>query len=636
MSYQVRRRRGASEVLSLPPRRSLTILAFLLLLASPAARIGAQPPAAWRYWRVSGDLFTGIREDATERREARSETTGLNWGGNVDLHGFVVDPRFVVVDLGASFEDLETDVGRQETSARITGYRLQTRFLSERPWPFTLRVRGGDSDSTTIREDLESGFVTDYRTLGASWQLRLPNKPRVSLSYSHTTSSSIFRDRADSSSDNLSETLSANISHTWKEWTLRGGLFNTVTGFDFPGQGRSDRAQDQASFDAQRPFGDRGYLSLVSIYRDIDDSFDSADPLEPGVDTSTRESYLNGLLSYQHLERLTGSYSYTFSRTAIESSPAITDAESSSSESQQLTLGFRYEQTDRLSWIWDAGVQTFAFSGIADSFELPDRQVFFGPGVAYRRQLRSVNLSGSYRTVRTELETNLDNRLGTWSHVLTLGAQAGNRRRLQARAEYRFSDVPQITLVGAFDRQDRFRLRFLSARFEPFTLDATAALRRSEIVNFSGRQDRDDFDWSFGVQHPLFSLRVGQSARDGDGLIFEDPLDPDRSITDPLPLDSLIPSPLRLSTTRQDFARASLRPRPNLQLSASYLKTDDEFVVAPDREDERLDINLEYRLARVTLRGGYIRDESIVGSERIDRELHYLRLVRSFRFWPFR
>jgi len=595
-------------------------------VAGPALAQGTAQP--FEPWRINGEVFLSYDRLAAAR-DSTNQSVSKRFGGGfyLNLHGHVLDPRFLIFDVGGNFEALGNGVDREEFSTRIAGYQVTTRFLSQRPWPLTVRfTKNGVGNSSDTNERLN--FQNDFTTFSLNWQLSLPDKPKITATFDRTENTSDVTTLELPVSENRVRAVGLVVSHDWRNWDFRGNFIDVGTQRDFGGGLSTDRKRDRLNVTTARAFGQEARLRLMGNLAN------NRDLLADDFGGGTKDAFAGANLSISHTARLTGNYDYNFQYSEFDlQQPGLDQPGTISFASNNMNAQLAYRLSDQFTLLGDVGGSLLPVPN--EDLESLRWRLRVGPGISFRQPSRYLTFGASYQPVWNAGVTNREVLYTAWSHVVNLNAEGGDRRFLAARVTYRYSNAHWLYRRGAQDRRNVFRVSLETRAIPSLALRAGYHRHDGDILGLNGLSIAKTWGWDVTAEHRFFSAGVGKQRGLGEQLVFADPLERVAFSTVPLPVDTLVASPFGGHIGDARYAFFTFRPSADLRITARYREDTSLFTSTEDLENREWDIFAEYRFGKFWIRAGYLDWDQLVGFRELQTQRYYFRVSRTIDFFPF-
>jgi hypothetical protein len=615
---------------------------LLILLVGGAVRSAAQqaPPERWHLQGSAGFDFTSSNQSILSplsSSEQGSGNTGLLGDVRLNAGGYVLDPRFV--DLNLSFASAEgansTDIG--SLSHDGLSWALTTSVLPKSRFPLRFYYARTRFASSGLSLDQTSN---DSR-LGLEWTILFSKLPRINLGFERYGSDvTVPTSFSDVSFHQRAWHVGAN--DTWKDWQWAWN-FSDAQGSSLAAGGINlgGALQDSSrsiNFTTSRRFwSDKANFSAENreLWRN--------DQLFGQGLNSTAETYTTGLLSVQHSEKLSSNYSYNVARVNFANGLNFLSGPTSgetqlllpvSFTSNTLGAGVDYRLTHWLSLSQALRyTHTTPFSAAVESeVSLVDAV----SGIQAHRTWRAFDFSARYNPRIQRVGTNMDRSADSFSNGFDGRIAWGTAQRVRLVGSYRVSKQNLLEQINGFSNDSQWRVDADTRRLNPFHIHLGAGRVSVELLNLSGKTKQEFTSFDLQVDHRLFSVSLGQSLGDGAGALFPASLQETQFLIVPLPIGTLIATPLLDRTTRSTSANLTFHLSHRLDLGASWRREKNLFQIS-QQNYRTYDIHGAYRIGKMSFEAGlgnFRTDiEAVQGltGTRVNR--YYIRVARDFKLF---
>jgi hypothetical protein len=623
-------------------RLRFTVLVATILLAAGVLPCAAQQdePERWHVFGSAGFDFTNTTQSLLQPsggQESASANTALLGDLRLNGDGFLLDPRFLHLNL--SFDGAHgansTDVGSLHHNG--LNYAITSAFLPRSRIPLRVYYANSHFSSSGINLDQNS----DDSRLGVQWDLFFSKLPHINLGFERYTSDV----RVPTSLSDVSyhqRSWHVGLDDTWKEWKWSLGLgdvggTSTALG-DIGGPQPLVSTNRALDFLTTRSFWQRkANFSLQA--RDLRRN----DQL-PGQGSSLSSELTNhAVLSIQHSEKLSSSYSYSFSRVSYESQFAPTSLPGvgntglvlpAAINAHTLAAAVNYTLT---SWLrFSQQVRYSHMTPFTQTAEAQQSLLEAQPSVSFQKTWHHLDFSARYGPRFQRLTTNLDRAANSFSNSFDGRLNWGDVHLLRLGASARVSRLNLVEQIGGFSQDHQYRFEADTGLLKPLQIHAGVGRVSVELLNLSGRTQQSFTSYDLQLNHRRFALSLAQSLGDGAGALFPGSVrNPDFFII-PLPIGSLIATPLLDRTSRSRSANLVLRLNRRLDLSGSYRSEKNLFQLS--QQDYRVvEMRGRYRIGKITVEAGLgnfltnVEAAQGIAGNRINR--YYVRIARDFRLF---
>lgn len=299
-----------------------TLAALLALLPAPTMALKMpELGGAGKITSLHGSIGLEAEDYQYDTDYATSDRTRFRTRFDLNGRGFIWDPRFAVFDAGVTLQrenvqSVDDDISG-ETSNNMLGYRLNTTWLANRPYPLTLFANRSQS---TVSDFWSPSYELTTSNVGARWGLENKWLGRSSFHVDRTSSESgsALVPRSDHGFSFGMDASQKLRPKQWGESSLSYGYKHTA--WDDEAYGGSQR-QDYFYVNDRSLFGEKANLTANLTYYDRSDQWGYA-----GSGTNAMESRFlgfNSMLNVQQTENLRHFYSLGLGMNETGSSQSV-------------------------------------------------------------------------------------------------------------------------------------------------------------------------------------------------------------------------------------------------------------------------------------------------------------------------
>lgn len=620
-----------------PTWAAILVLAILVPVA-------AQQPSPDR-WHLTGSvglnlsrttqntLFPSLGTFPASNYDTIAGDLGLS------LNGFWRDPQLLPFSIDFAGERGSNTVGLSGYRNLLTNAGVNTTFLPRSNYPFRFFYRASQMDTSGG----SFGQTSDNSALGLDWTLRLPHLPRITTGYTRLANlihipTSLF------DTDYKQGHSYVGADDAWKAWTWNAGFdhYSNTSNFTSGGFLPGDFAENLNAFGAhvRREFSNhKAEFNADHRSQWRDDTYGNFGTAH------SADYYTAASLRIALTPKLTSSYFYDFVRVTFGGS----FASGGSPVSRDGLILLNAQTFDshygggRLDYRWTDNIRVFEtvrYQRVTPT----DHQIEFReslleslPGISYHRRWRGFDLAGEYVGHFQSMGTNLGNHSQTFSNDMQGMAGWGSFRRIRLVASGSYAKLSLVEQLNGFNRESRYRLEGETRALPHFALRVAADHSDTEILNLSGDISQRNTVFSVQADHSRFSLGFSHSFGDGAGAVFPQLTQLKFVISNPLPTDQLVRSPLLNREVHANTAALILRLRRNLDLSASW-RTEDNLLGGSVFNFTIIEVRARYRIGKITLDSAYgkYRNENQISASSTTGLLtnrYWLRISRDFRLF---
>jgi len=274
------------------------LAALLVLLPAPAMALKMSELGSAGRLTFYGSLGVEAEDYQYESDYGTRDRTRLRTRFDLNGRGFIWDPRFATFDAGVTLQRdnvLSVDNGvNAESSYNMLGYRLNTTWFANKPYPLTLYANRSQS---TVSDFWSPSYELTTNNMGARWGLENKWLGRSSF-YVDRASSESGSALVPRSDQNLSFGMDASQKLRPKKWgesDLSYGYRHTA--WDEEVYGSSQR-QDYFYLNDRSLFGDKTNLTANLTYYSRSDQWGYA-----GLSSNVMESRFLGFNSMFNVQQ---------------------------------------------------------------------------------------------------------------------------------------------------------------------------------------------------------------------------------------------------------------------------------------------------------------------------------------------
>lgn len=607
------------------------IVGGVAILCAGALTASAQQPAAER-WRMHGALGLQLVQSRNTPRAAPASRSSYHvLAGDYRLHlsGFLSDPAFLPFTAHFSNSYGAHEVDANGYLRTLFNWGISTTLLPSRPFPlrFFYNRTSYDSSGTVFGQNSDSSI------LGVEWTVRQSSLPYLQAGYLRS-SNHVRLATSLTDSDYLQEHRFVSLRDDRRGWQWEFGFDDYETRSDF-----------FAGIDLPANFHETLRVLSGGVRRLFWDT--KADFRADHRSQWRRNRFLNGAVS-------TASETYTSVNLVLQPTEQFRASAGYNIVRTELQERFRVEVpfgllrtptftahlvSARLEYRWTRQFTLFQdlryFYTRPPETELEVRKTLTESlsGVNYRTHWRGIELSASYIGRLQAIRTTRGARAHTFSNDIEGRINWGQLRSVRLSGSVRYGKLNLVEQLNGFSEDRRLRLEAQSDWLQPFRLQAWAENTKIVLLNLSGRTETEQTHLGLQVHHRRLSFSAGRTFGEGAGALFPAGVVPRLRLTQPLPVEQLLASPLLERTTRSTVLQWVLRPRQQLDFNAQW-RTEHNLFAHSDQRFQILELWARYRLAKVTLESGWAQYRTTItlpnASSGLRIRRFHLRLMREF------
>jgi hypothetical protein len=618
----------------------LAVLAAVLAAGAPAA---AQVPAGDQ-WHGSGTVGVSL-----EKMTQTSIIPGMTLNpvndyntaaGDLRLHmnGYIGNPLFLPFYLSFTGEHASNAVATTGYHDTLLGGTFSTTLLPAKPYP--LRFYYSKTNFGATGNVFDQTNITS--TLGLEWNLNEPKIPKLSVGFTRLGNdvivpTSIYNTTYDQNHAYI------NAHDTYKQWAWYGGYDNYNSTSSLP-SGILDGGSPIESYDemlhiltaqVDRPFwGKKAEFHAENRTQWLNEGFSNQESI------STTESFTGANLRIQHTPKLSSSYFYTLDRVTTPNAGPTGGAGGilllipPTFYSHYTGGRVDYRATKHVGLFEEIHYQHV--TPASQEIEYRESLTESLSGIDLQTTWNKIDMFGEYVGHWQFMGTNFGNHNNTYSNEAHGRAAWGNPFTFRITVYGDYNMLNLVDQINGFTENHRIGAQIQTTWPRGFHWRFLAGRSYVELLNISGNVEQYGTDLQAQLDQKYFGLGYSHLLTAGNGALFPEIVGQRTTITDPLPLDQLVATPLLASTTRVDAANLVVRINRNLDLSGN-LRQERDFLATSNFSYRMIQARLKYRLGKFTFEGAYGHFINDTISNNILSGLHtdqyMLRVARDFRMF---
>ncbi|MCL6480876.1 MAG: hypothetical protein K6U02_04040 [Firmicutes bacterium] len=553
------------------------------------------------------------------------------FGGDYRLHltGFLSDPGFLPFSVHFSNRYGANEVDTSGYRVALFNWGVSTTWLPSRPFPLRFFYNRTSYDSSGIL----FGQNSDYSLLGVEWTVRQAGLPHLQVGYLRS-SNHVRLATSLTDNDYLQEHRFASLRDDWHDWQWELGFDDFATRSDF-----------LAGIDLPSTFHEtlrvfngsvrRTFWQTKADFRADHRAQWRRNQFQNGAASSASESYTSTNLILHPTSRLRASAGYNFVRVELQENRPLgapfVVLQAPTFSAHLVSARLEYRLTGQLNLFQD--LRYFHTSPPQTELEVRKTLTESLSGANYRTRWHGAELSASYTGRLQAIRTTRGARAHTFSNDVEGRITWGQLRSVRLSGSVRYGKLNLVEQLNGFSEDQRLRLEAQSDWLQPFRLHAWAEHTRIVLLNLSGRTETEQTNLGLQMQHRRMTVSAGHTFGEGAGALFPAGVTLRLRLTQPLPVEQLLASPLLERTMRSTTLQWILRPRQQLDFSAHWRAEHSRFAHS-DQRFKILELRARYRLAKVILEGGWAQYRTAIALRETPSGLRitrfYLRLTREF------
>jgi hypothetical protein len=552
-----------------------------------------------------------------------SNANDLNWGLDLNLRTYILDPRFISLTFEPSIHRGTGSTDSQGNRGSDIGGIFYLDFLKTSYFPF--RFHFIDHSLSYEQEHLNSANVA-RRSLGFDWTLRKPKLPPVFINYD--TSRFDYEFTLTPAAVTRTSSLLAGTQLSYAGWSTTLTFSRQSSTEAFTSVGTST---ELVRGTATRKIGFHSQLSTTALYEHL--NFSNALGTG-GLDLPFWDIRTD--LRTRHSEKLSTTFSHQYYRTGGET--AVPSAGAGAARFELGTTAFnelRGQVSYRLSSSLTVNGTTDAafLSAPASTIETAVRTQSFSGGIQWQRRFKFLQTRAGQQLGIEYAASNMGHSRQIPFLTSNAGLSVGEPRRVLISADGTYSDRPDLFEIGG-----RFTQREATASIETqaltgLRLRASAGINDFEYLTLRGREHFRTRTYSATISRSIFSLTVSRNADISLRNLLQDSLAiTPQQLFVTLPIDAVNNAPFSATTGVYTTGAFSVRPRKRFQFDARYLRQRILFTSTPSVLLRQYEAYGTYRLGKFLFTAGilYLGDSTEDEVHSL-RRYYYFRISRPFR-----
>ena len=554
-----------------------------------------------------------------------SEATNLNWGVDLNLRTFVLDPRFITLTLEPSIHRGSGRTDSQGNHEADLGGSFYLDFLKDSFLPF--RFHFIDQGLSYQQEHLNSASVT-HRSIGFDWTLRKPKRPPLFVSYD--TSRFNYEYSLVPASVTRTSSLSIGTQVNFAGWNTNAAYSHQASAEAYTGLGT---ASDLIRGSASRKVGSKSQLSTNALYEQL--RF-SNQPGTPGLNVAFLNIRTD--LRTRHSDRLSTMLSHQYYRTGGETAVAPTGTGSTPPATGSTTFNdVRGQVSYRLSSSLSVGGGTSAafVSTPFSAIETATRTVSVLGNIHWQRKIKFLQTRAGEDYGIEYAASNMGHSREIPLQTSTAGLSVGDPRRVLISADGNYSRRPDLFEIGGSFTQRDATASLDTQAIPGFHLRGSAGINEFEFLTLRGRERFHVRTYAGTVSRSIFSLTASRNADISLRNLLEGPLAvTPQQLFITLPVGELLSAPFSATTGVATSGAFNVRPRRWLEFDARYLRQRILFTNAPSVLLRQYEAYGTCHVGKFLLTAGvlYLGDTT-ENEEHNLRRYYFFRISRPFRIF---
>jgi hypothetical protein len=537
-----------------------TVIVVLLL----APLLAAQQPVT-EPWRLSGSLglgYSGTRQTPLFlTNPATSSASSYNTAQGdlrLDLGGYVKDPLLLPFSVNFDGVGGNNIVSAGSYTDTNISWGFNTIFLPASSFPLRafFQQTQFDTGGTLF------GQNSNTRNFGVDWAVRKNNLPHINLDFGQFS--------------NDVKLATSVLDTNWKQKSLAFDVSDDWKGWDWSGNyGRYAIDSSLADF-VSLPANSHENLQVVGAHlrKNFLDgkahfALENRDQWEvqefPSFGkANSSDSYTSATLGVDHTEKLSSSYYYNFVHVTtgqqlfaapgvlppgqfqLLTVPSFNSQSASARVNYRLTPHLRLSQQVRYQYSTPPSQQQESQQSLGESLS----------SVSYQNSWHSLEFNGTYTGHFQLLGTNFGNHTNTFSNDVYGRVAWGRVERVRLSLSGANSKLNLVQMLNGFSSDSRARAELETKPWRSILFRLYGEWSSVELLNIAGDTKQDSTGFGFQIEHRLFALSASDLHQNGAGALFPSVVQAQFAISEPLPLNLLLGTPLLNRDTQIKAASA--------------------------------------------------------------------------------
>jgi hypothetical protein len=553
---------------------------------------------------------------------AATNSTDLNWGFDLSLKTYILDPRFITltfeptVHRGTGHTDA---LGNRDSD---TGGTFFLDFLKTSYYPF--RFYFIDHSLNYEQEHLSSSSVA-RRSLGFDWTFRKPKRPPLFISYD--TSRFSYEFTLTPATLMRATNFLATTQGTYASWATNLAYSRQDSTQAFTGVGT---ATDLVRGAAGRNLWSNSQLSINATFERLRLSN------QPGMGALDLPFWsIHTDLRTRYTSKLSTLFSHQYYRTGAATTPAGAAAtpqptfEFGTTAFNDIQGQVSYQLT---SFIAVSASTDTAFISSPAVTEAIERNATFSGGIHWLRRVSFLQTRAGVEQGISYAASNLGNSRDIPFVNANVGLSAGDPRTLLVATDGTYSRRPDLFEAGGYYTLWGVNASLDSQRIKGFRLRGSAGVNQIRFLTLRGYERFHTTNYSLSITRSIFTLVAARTADISlRNLLFESALSPSQLFIT-LPVQTLLNSPFSGTTGEYTTGTFAVRPGRRFEIDARYLRQRSLFTNGPSILLRQYEFYATYRLGKFQFTTGVLYLGDITDDDLHHlRRYYFLRMSRPFR-----
>ncbi len=590
---------------------------FLIVVLGPAVVAQEQKLNLSGLFHL-GSTRTRVVSRFTDGPRIENRATTMDWGLDLNVRTYILDPRFIRLSLELSFFRGSGRIDDTETRQSATGGSFYLDLLSTSHYPF--RFHFIDQDSSYLQGRLSSA-ETARRSVGFDWALKKPKVPPLFIRYDSSRYDHEFFPRT--TFESRAKSFFMGTRGSYRGWDTRVNYDRQSAIEPFTQLGT---ALDALRGDVRRELRPDSILSVNGLYQNVRFSNERT-----GWRQDLPFFHVRTDLNTKHSEKLSSQFFHQYYRAGLGTNGFGREAGAAAAAVfNQLgaQVSYRPLPSITLGQSTDAAFLR-AFDPVVES---ATGFVNLSATASWQKKIKAVMARAGYLRGLSYARSNLGDSRPISFDGHNAGFDVGEKRYALFSADYGGTRRPDLFEIGGRFSQRYGRAAVETAAPRLFELRASAGLSHTEYLTSRGRERFRTWSYSASLLHRIFTVQASRNINIGlrNLLLAPLPIEPGRLFRT-LPVEVLVRAPFSRSSGVYTLGSVGVRPHRSIELDFRYFRQRLLFPTTPSVLLNNYEALASYRVGRFVISAwaAYYRENTELPSVR-RRGSFFFRVSRRF------
>ncbi|MBX7172248.1 MAG: hypothetical protein K1X72_14880 [Pyrinomonadaceae bacterium] len=564
--------------------------------------------------------LSGLNRSETNSRE-------LNFGMDLHLGTYVLDPRFIKLSADLSFARDKGAFDNYDTRNGLGRIGFTLDFLPTSCYPFRFKYIKQDTNFLDRFGEITN---SQRKVLGFNWQLHKNNLPHLSVNYDQISYNTKYL--ASSFFQTDGKTLSVAATDTILGWDLSSN-YNFQTTDEVVTEIRT--RQNYLQFQGRKNLSKEMDVFIGSFYENL--KFDSVlTDTEQKIKLLDFHTDLNYRINKKFDTRFSQRFNYnhnSLNSLGLNSTPNSFAGYETTSYFNSFGAQANYRLNSNFSF---GTIGNINFIKPTDNkFESATQMFDVGGTFNWNKTFKSFNFNANAMEGIAYAKSNFGTGRNIEFRNFNFGITFGQMDRLLVSGNFNYSYRPDIYQIGGYFSNNNSSISLTTEAIHPFRLHVSIGKDDVSYLTSRGREDLTRNFFSAGLEHRLFSIQVSKNQNDNLRDIFTNSFTiPNDKIFIVLPKDNLIRDPLLRTNGSSSSALFRVQPQKDLTVEVRYIDDKAYFVVTNNIAIKQFDFISYYKLGKFVFSAGYSRQRQLTeGVFLNNRNYFFFRATRLFNIF---